>query len=212
MHLVSDYCNVAFAENDMNFLKQVLRWTRNTWRSDFKSIFVDHKILWRHPYVAFNMFDKFINPIPMIWGLTIICGNLLTNGPGTTTYVVAPVIAWLLLSRTMRLIPHIIRKPQHIVYIPAMILFQYFFVFLKVYAVFTLHITDWGSRPTVAKEPKGSLHTDTASEMLPTSDSGSSTGEIDIEQASSDTSLQTNREQVKVEKEAQIYRFFRWRR
>ena len=32
-----------------------------------------------------------------------------------------------------------------------MILFQYYFVFAKVYALFTLHITDWGSRPTVAK-------------------------------------------------------------
>lgn len=182
----------------MNFLKQVLRWTRNTWRSDFKSIFVDRKILWRHPYVAFNMFDKFINPIPMIWGLTIILGNLVTNGPGTTTYVVAPIVAWLLLSRTFRLIPHIIRKPQHIVYIPAMILFQYFFVFLKVYAVFTLHITDWGSRPTVAKEPKGSWHTDTASEMLPTSDSESSSGRIDIEQATSDAGSQTSREAQEV--------------
>ncbi len=32
-----------------------------------------------------------------------------------------------------------------------MILFQYYFVVAKVYALFTLHITDWGSRPTVAK-------------------------------------------------------------
>jgi hypothetical protein len=55
-----------------------------------------------------------------------------------------------LISRTLRLIPHIIWKPESIPYIPAMILFQYYFVFAKVYALFTLHITDWGSRPTVA--------------------------------------------------------------
>jgi hypothetical protein len=47
-------------------------------------------------------------------------------------------------------IPHIIWKPESIPYIPALILFQYYFVFAKVYALFTLHITDWGSRPTVA--------------------------------------------------------------
>eukprot|EP00977_Amphora_coffeiformis_P007203 scaffold1565_cov221-Amphora_coffeaeformis.AAC.10 len=99
------------------------------------------------------MFDKFLNPVPMLLGLAIIVSNLVVSqDKGTTaSYVVLPVLSWLLFSRTLRMIPHIIRKPSHIVYIPAMILFQYFFVMIKVYAVCTLHITDWGSRPTVAR-------------------------------------------------------------
>lgn len=40
-------CLQTTFKNDSKFLKQVLRWTRNTWRSDILSIFVDHKILWR---------------------------------------------------------------------------------------------------------------------------------------------------------------------
>ena len=92
------------------------------------------------------MFDKFINPLPLIWGLCIITTNTVTNGAATVTYVVLPVIAWLILSRLFRLIPHLIYHPSHIVYIPLMILFQYYFTFSKVYAAFTLHITDWGGK------------------------------------------------------------------
>ncbi|KAL3917554.1 MAG: hypothetical protein SGILL_004659 [Bacillariaceae sp.] len=132
-------------KNNSNFLKQVLRWTRNTWRSDFKSIFCDHKILWRHPYVAFNMFDKFINPLPMLWAIVVIIGNLITNGAQAFNYVVLPVAG-------LRFLPHMIENPVDIPYIPSMILFQYYFVFAKVYCLFTLHVTDWGSRPTVATE------------------------------------------------------------
>ena len=52
---------------DSTFLtKQVIRWTRNTWRSDIRSIFIDRRIWRRYPYVAFNMIDKFINPLPIL--------------------------------------------------------------------------------------------------------------------------------------------------
>jgi hypothetical protein len=37
------------------FLKQVLRWTRNTWRSDLRSLFMERHIWTAHPYVAFTM-------------------------------------------------------------------------------------------------------------------------------------------------------------
>ena len=40
------------------FLKQVLRWTRNTWRSDLRSIFMERHVWFRHPYVAYTMIDK----------------------------------------------------------------------------------------------------------------------------------------------------------
>lgn len=45
---------------DWRFLKQVLRWTRNTWRSDMRSMFMERHVWTLHPYVAFTMVDKFI--------------------------------------------------------------------------------------------------------------------------------------------------------
>lgn len=40
------------------FLKQVLRWTRNTWRSDLRSLFMERYIWTSHPYVAYTMVKK----------------------------------------------------------------------------------------------------------------------------------------------------------
>jgi hypothetical protein len=37
------------------FLKQVLRWTRNTWRSDLRSLFMERHVWTTHPYVAYTM-------------------------------------------------------------------------------------------------------------------------------------------------------------
>jgi cellulose synthase/poly-beta-1,6-N-acetylglucosamine synthase-like glycosyltransferase len=37
------------------FLKQVLRWTRNTWRSDIRSLFTERYVWTQHPYVAYTM-------------------------------------------------------------------------------------------------------------------------------------------------------------
>jgi cellulose synthase/poly-beta-1,6-N-acetylglucosamine synthase-like glycosyltransferase len=54
------------------FLKQVLRWTRNTWRSDFRSIFMERHIWHRHPYVAYTMIDKFINPLTLLVGPCLV--------------------------------------------------------------------------------------------------------------------------------------------
>jgi len=54
------------------FLKQVLRWTRNTWRSDFRSIFTERYVWTRHPYVAYTMVDKFINPLTLMVGPVLV--------------------------------------------------------------------------------------------------------------------------------------------
>ena len=100
------------------------------------------------------MFDKFINPLPLIWGLCVIISNIVANGVASVTYVVLPVVAWLIFSRIFRLIPHLIYHPSHTVYIPLMVLFQYYFTFMKIYAAFTLHITDWGSRASADEDDK----------------------------------------------------------
>jgi len=50
------------------FLLQVLRWTRNTWRSDLRSLFMERYIWTAHPYVAYSMVDKLFNPFTLLLG------------------------------------------------------------------------------------------------------------------------------------------------
>jgi cellulose synthase/poly-beta-1,6-N-acetylglucosamine synthase-like glycosyltransferase len=54
------------------FLKQVLRWTRNTWRSDMRSVFKERYVWTKHPYVCYTMIDKFINPLTLLVGPILV--------------------------------------------------------------------------------------------------------------------------------------------
>lgn len=48
---------------------------------------------------------------------------------------------WLIVSRTMKLMPHLRRKPGHIVYLLHYIIFSYIAAIVKIYALCTLHRT-----------------------------------------------------------------------
>jgi len=49
-------------------------------------------------------------------------------------------------TRTAKLLPHLWHRPQDIIHVPAFILFGYYFAVMKIYALFTLHETGWGTR------------------------------------------------------------------
>jgi hypothetical protein len=42
-------------------------------------------------------------------------------------------------TRTAKLLPHLWWRPQDVIYVPAFILFGYYFAIMKVYALLTLH-------------------------------------------------------------------------
>jgi hypothetical protein len=76
------------------FLKQVLRWTRNTWRSDLRSLFMERYVWTSHPYCAYTMVstakilveanpttapsnsylqvDKLFNPFTLLYGPIVV--------------------------------------------------------------------------------------------------------------------------------------------
>lgn len=53
--------------------------------------------------------------------------------------ILASYCVWLMATRTAKLIPHLWNRPQDIIYVPAFILFGYYFAIMKVYALLTLH-------------------------------------------------------------------------
>ncbi|KAF9062746.1 hypothetical protein BDP27DRAFT_1385088 [Rhodocollybia butyracea] len=120
------------------FLKQVLRWTRNTWRSDLRSFWM------AHPYVAYTMVDKLFNPFTLLAGLCLVASlvykSTLPSEHGgyhlpwcsstpSCRNILLPYFTWLLAARTAKLLPHLWYCPKDIIYVPAFIL----------YALCTLH-------------------------------------------------------------------------
>ncbi len=165
------------------FLKQVLRWTRNTWRSDLRSLFMERYIWTAHPYVAYTMVistsirksSSVLNPTCrwtscsirshfwlVLYSLRTWCSkaqnlwmraDIICLGGTSHVYglfshlfmryssrnVILCYIVWLTVTRTLKLLPHLWHQPSHIIYVPAFILFGYYFAIMKVYALLTLH-------------------------------------------------------------------------
>jgi len=139
------------------FLKQVLRWTRNTWRSDLRSLFMERHIWTAHPYVAYTMVDKLFNPFTLIIGPVLVAIVIWksTKPVDQGGYhlpwwnIILCYCVWLMATRTAKLLPHLWNRPQDIIYVPAFILFGYYFAVMKIYALLTLHETGWGTRAGV---------------------------------------------------------------
>ena len=53
--------------------------------------------------------------------------------------ILTSYLVWLAATRTAKLLPHLWTRPQDIVYVPAFILFGYYFAIMKIYALLTLH-------------------------------------------------------------------------
>ena len=133
-------------KNNSKFLLQLLRWTRNTWRSDLRSVFVERYVWSRHPFVAFTMVDKFFNPLTLLAGPATVIYVMTKDGGLPWWVVFVSYLVWLLLTRLIKYMPHFVRRPQDVLYIPVWLVFNIYFVLLKIYCLFTLHVTDWGTR------------------------------------------------------------------
>ncbi|KAK9899013.1 glycosyltransferase family 2 protein [Cystobasidium minutum MCA 4210] len=152
------------------FLKQVLRWTRNTWRSDLRSIFIERHIWTRHPYVAYMMIDKFLNPLTLLAGPCLVFYLCIKSGRDDSIdgyrlpawNVLLSWVGWLLLTRGLKLAPHFYHRPQDIIYIPAWLLFGYYFAVMKIYSLLTLHEVGWGTRALGNAAPATDITTATA--------------------------------------------------
>ncbi|BGP17214.1 hypothetical protein JCM10213v2_005230 [Rhodosporidiobolus nylandii] len=164
---------------DWTFLKQVLRWTRNTWRSDLRRIFMERHVWRRHPYIAYTMIDKFLNPITLLAGPALVIylcarsakGEALpafldptgssTSSSGEvyvlpTWNILVSWFIWLTVTRTLKLATHLVKRPQDIIYVPVWAVFGYCFSIVKIYALLTLHEVGWGTRAGVDSTPSSS--------------------------------------------------------
>lgn len=141
-------------KNNWRFIKQVLRWTRNTWRSDFRSLFTERVIWRRHPFVAFTMVDKIFNPITLLSGpISVIV--MAADGKFHLPLwdIIISYVVWLMMTRIVKLLPHLFKRPQDIIWVPAFLIFGYYFAVMKIYALFTLHEVGWGTRAGIDQTP-----------------------------------------------------------
>jgi hypothetical protein len=72
-------------------------------------------------------------------GGTFFSFAVIVNSHSQLRNILLSYLVWLFATRTLKLMPHLWNQPSHIIYVPAYILFGYYFAIMKVYALCTLH-------------------------------------------------------------------------
>ncbi|HSH31101.1 MAG TPA: glycosyltransferase [Candidatus Saccharimonadales bacterium] len=137
------------------YLKQRVRWTRNSWRADTRAF----KRTWvlRHPALAIYNLDRFVQPFFMLIG-PIALVIALTRGAWP---VVLALVIWWLVTRFIRLFGYFRAYPARLRYLPAYIVFSYVNALVKIYAWATIleqgWITRWDKKRLARKRTRSLL-------------------------------------------------------
>lgn len=137
-------------ENGMKFLYQCSRWARSNWRSNFTSFFVE-RYVWRQQlwccyalhFATFTSIAWFSDPLILYscWRATGDWDPVSRNRAFWAQF-----IFMFAFTKVVKLMGLFLRNPSDIMFLPVSILFGYFHGFIKLYALFTLKMTSWGSR------------------------------------------------------------------
>lgn len=131
-----------FPDSGRAFLKQRLRWSRNSYRCYLTAIWKGW--LWRQPFMCqLTVLQVMLTPLTMGFAATYLVGWLLRPQP----YVAPIAIGWLLLARTVRGISHLIRHPGDIWVLPLVAVMTIFVALpVKLYAFLTMNVHGWLTR------------------------------------------------------------------
>jgi cellulose synthase/poly-beta-1,6-N-acetylglucosamine synthase-like glycosyltransferase len=122
------------------FLRQRLRWARNTWRSDLRAL--SRRWVWRHPFLAYTMVDKGVSSFTLLLGPAFMIHSLVHQN-----WVFAGVLAlWWQISRSAKLLPHLRRRPSSFFFIPGYVFVSWIMALIKLQALFTIRRQRWLTR------------------------------------------------------------------
>lgn len=143
-HQLSKGCTLTTTfESGWKHYLQLVRWSRNTWRSDLTALFIERKIWFNNPFTALMLFDKILTPFFLIYGLMALPISSIVKRD--YALFICWVI-WLLVSRALKLIVHLANKPIDIIYVPVYVIYNYFMGVVRIYALLTIQNRMWGSR------------------------------------------------------------------
>jgi len=123
-----------------SYLKQRLRWSRNSLRADLKALSEGWPL--KHPALFFFQIDKILQSFVVILSPIYFFVSLYYH----LWIPAAIILVWWVLSRTIKMHPHLHRYPRHITLVPGFILFSFFAGLTKIYAMFTLNTQGWITR------------------------------------------------------------------
>lgn len=144
------------AERIRVFLRQRLRWSRNSWRADLRAL--SGKWLWKRRALAFQLLDRLVQPVTTLIAPTYFILSLFYQQWLTTIIL----LVWWFISRTLKIWPHLKRRRSNIIILPAYIFTSYWFAVMRIYAFFTMNEQGW-----ITRWDKSRFNRQTLVEMVP---------------------------------------------
>ena len=110
-HQLQESCvlSTTFERTRKKHMSQLIRWSRNTWRSDLIALYIERKIWLYNPFTAFLLFDKLFTPFFLMYGLLVIPVYSILR---KDWFVVGAWLVWLIFSRAVKLSYHFCRRPD----------------------------------------------------------------------------------------------------
>jgi hyaluronan synthase len=131
----------TFPPDARTFFKQRLRWSRNTWRSDLRAL--SSGWVWRHRFLAWSMLDKAVSSFTLLVAPTFML-LALARQEWTTAGILA---LWWLVSRSAKMLPHLERRPKHVLTLmPVFIPMTFVMALVKLAALLTIRQQRWLTR------------------------------------------------------------------
>jgi cellulose synthase/poly-beta-1,6-N-acetylglucosamine synthase-like glycosyltransferase len=131
-----------FPDTGRAFLKQRLRWSRNSYRCYLTAIWKGW--LWRRPFICqLTVLQVLFTPVTMGFAMTYLGAWLLQP----QRYIAAFAVGWLLLGRAVRGVSHLRQRPGDIWVLPLVELMTIIVALpLKIYAFVTMNVHGWLTR------------------------------------------------------------------
>jgi cellulose synthase/poly-beta-1,6-N-acetylglucosamine synthase-like glycosyltransferase len=131
----------TFPGTPRTFVRQRVRWARNTWRSDLRALFLDRWV-WRRPFLAFCMADKAVGAFTLLAGPVYL---VMALGHGDLAFAAA-LLGWWWFSRALRILPHLRRRPSSVLLVPVFVAVTFVMAVLKLWALLTVRRQRWLTR------------------------------------------------------------------
>ncbi|KAL5119796.1 hypothetical protein ACEQ8H_002402 [Pleosporales sp. CAS-2024a] len=148
-------------ETDSKYLRQCLRWVRSNWRSNLTTL-SEGRMWCKYPWSLYAVFQTTITQWAFVFDCLLFASfylALVESGyyaavdkkeHDTTNW--QRCVFWCLFlahfgfAKTIKLVPHLLRNPGDVRFIPVSVLFGYFHNLIKLYGCITVTETTWGTR------------------------------------------------------------------
>ncbi|OGK22162.1 hypothetical protein A2866_06825 [Candidatus Roizmanbacteria bacterium RIFCSPHIGHO2_01_FULL_39_8] len=122
------------------FIKQQVRWTRNSWRNDLRAL--SQKWVYRHPVFALYLIDRAVQPFTLLISPIYFVIALILR----LWIPVIVILVWWHISRLLKMYPYLKKYPLDIWMLPIFIIFSFVSAYIRIYALFSINIQGWITR------------------------------------------------------------------